>query len=49
MEDLEVRLNERSYFIKIAPDILDDSGILVRGVSKTLKIVLVSNSTVFPF
>ncbi len=48
MENLEVRLNERSYFIKIAPDILDDSGILVRGVSKTQKIVLVSNPTVFP-
>ncbi len=48
MENLEVRLNERSYFIKIAPDILDDAGTLVRGVSKTQKIILVSNPTVFP-
>ncbi len=48
MENLEVRLNERSYSIKIAPGILDDAGILVRGVSKTQKLILVSNPTVFP-
>lgn len=48
MQELEVRLNERSYLIKIAPGILDDAGTLVRGVSKTGKLVLVSNPTVFP-
>ena len=48
MENLEVRLNERSYFIKIAPGILDDAGILVRGISKTQKLILISNPTVFP-
>ncbi len=47
MENLEVRLNERSYFIKIASGILDDAGNLIRGVSNTQKLILVSNPTVF--
>ncbi len=48
MENLEVRLNDRSYYIKIAPGILNDTGTLVRGVSITQKLILVSNPTVFP-
>jgi 3-dehydroquinate synthase len=48
MENLEVKLNERSYLIRIAPGILDDAGTQVRGVSKTQKLILVSNPTVFP-
>jgi 3-dehydroquinate synthase len=48
MQELEVRLNERSYLIKIAPGILDDAGTLVRGISKTQKLILVSNPTIFP-
>jgi 3-dehydroquinate synthase len=48
MQELEVKLNERSYLIRIAPGILDDAGTQVRGVSKTQKLILVSNPTVFP-
>lgn len=48
MQELEVSLNERSYPIKIASGILNDAGALLRGVSRSEKIMLVSNPTVFP-
>lgn len=48
MQELEVSLNERSYHIKIASGILNDAGTLLRGISKSDKVMLVSNPTVYP-
>lgn len=47
MQELEVSLNERSYFIKIASGLLNDAGALLRGISRNNKVMLVSNPTVY--
>jgi len=47
MQELEVRLKERSYAIKIASGLLADAGALLSAVSGDKKIMLVSNPTVF--
>ena len=47
LRELEVSLGERSYPIYIEGGLLKSSGILLRQVSRTDKILLVSNPTVF--
>lgn len=48
MHELEVKLNERSYAIKIASGLLADTGAMLGAVNRAEKIMLVSNPTVFP-
>ncbi|MEN6326269.1 MAG: 3-dehydroquinate synthase [Syntrophomonas sp.] len=48
MAKLPVKLGERSYEIFIGTGNLEQAGVLVRSLSQTAKIILVSNPTVFP-
>lgn len=48
MTKLPVKLGERSYEIFISTGNLEQAGDLVRSLSQTAKIILVSNPTVFP-
>lgn len=48
MHDIRVDLGERAYTIHIKLGALKDIGNLVAGATRAVKLLLVSNPTVFP-